>query len=303
MKTQERLTEAYLGAKVMDLDEDAKIIIFSDCHRGTGSHQDEFAKNQNTYLYAMDWYYREGFTYVEAGDGDELWEHPRFKDIKNAHYRVFESIKRFYEAGRLVMIYGNHNNYISDPAYVHRHLDTYYNDYTCETKNFLKGIEPCEALVMRVPETGQEILTVHGHQGDLANDQFNLFTKFSLKYFWRHLHSFGIKNPASPVKNAHKRHKIEKNCSKWIEKNRRVLICGHTHRFKFPREGELPYFNTGCCIYPTNITGIEITGRSIQLIRWRTVFNHEGFLQIKREVIRGPRPLARFDIREMDSPY
>lgn len=298
MKTQERLTQAYKTAQVMDLAPDAKLIFFSDCHRGTGSHQDEFAKNQNVFLYALDWYYREGYTYVEVGDGDELWEHARFRDIKNAHYLVFESIRRYFRAGRLVLIYGNHNSYLKDPAYVRRHLYTYYNDYTCETRDFMPGIVPCEALVLRVPETGQEILTVHGHQGDLANDQFDYFTRFSLKYFWRHLHAFGIKNPASPVKNAHKRHKIEKNCDKWIEKNRRMLICGHTHRFKFPRSGELPYFNTGCCIYPTSITGLEITGRLVQLVRWRTLYNEDGLLQIRREVLRGPKPLDRFDIRE-----
>jgi hypothetical protein len=28
---------------------------------------------------ALDHYWREGFTYIEGGDGDELWEHKDFR--------------------------------------------------------------------------------------------------------------------------------------------------------------------------------------------------------------------------------
>jgi len=45
-------------------------MFFSDCHRSNGSHSDEFTKNRNTYLFALEYYYKNGFTYVEAGDGD-----------------------------------------------------------------------------------------------------------------------------------------------------------------------------------------------------------------------------------------
>ncbi|HEX5351280.1 MAG TPA: hypothetical protein VFW58_06615, partial [Trichococcus sp.] len=77
----------------------------------------------------------------------------------------------------------------------------------------------------------------------------------------------------------------------------KMLICGHTHRFKYPKTKDLPYFNSGCCIYPTSITAIEITGGQIQLVRWKTRVNEDGLLQIKREVMRGPDPIGKFDIR------
>lgn len=260
IKTQQRLTKAYQNARIEYMDENSKYVFFSDCHRGSGGHQDEFTKNRNVYLFALDQYYKDGFTLVEAGDGDELWEHPKFKVIKNAHYHVFLSMKRFFDEGRLILLYGNHNNYLKNPEYVKENYYTYFDDYRKKESNFFKGLKPCEALLLKNQQTGQEILTVHGHQGDFANDQFWIFTMLSVKYFWRHVHAFGVKNPASPVKNVYKRHKIEKNFNKWIEKHKTMLICGHTHRYKYPREGELPYFNTGCCIYPTTITGVEITG-------------------------------------------
>lgn len=181
--------------------------------------------------------------------------------------------------------------------YIKENFYTSYNEYKEADYDFLMGMVAVEALVLKHSETGQEILTLHGHQGDFLNDQFWVPTMISLKCFWRYLHSFGIRNPASPVRNAFKRHKIEKNFKKWIAKNRKMLICGHTHRFKFPREDELPYFNTGSGTYPTIITGIEISNSKIQLIRWKTEPDNKGFLKVTRAVLREPRPIKDFDMR------
>lgn len=301
MRTDHRLTQAYQNARIEYFDEKSRYVFISDCHRGDGGLSDEFTKNENTYRYALDYYFKNGFVYVEAGDGDELWEHPKFKTIKNAHYDVFKSIKNFHDHNRLIIIYGNHNVELRNPKYVEKNFLTYYYEYKKMTADFLKGIKPCEALVLKNKETGQEILTVHGHQGDFPNDQFWLFSMLSLKFFWRYMHAFGFQNPASPVKNINKQHKIEKNCNKWIAKNKMMLICGHTHRFKYPRDQELPYFNTGCCIYPTSMTAIEICDGVIQMVRWRTVPNENGFLKITRAIIRGPDPVISFDIRNTDT--
>ncbi len=297
MRTDERLNNAYNNAKIEYFDENSKYIFFSDCHRGTGGHADEFSKNQNVFKYALEYYFKNGFVYVEAGDGDELWEYPRAKDIKNAHFDAYETIKKFHNDNRFILIYGNHNIYLKDEDYVKRNYYTHYNEFKEERLDFLPGIKPYEAVVLKNKKTQQEIFVVHGHQGDFANDQLWSMTMLSLKYFWKHLHSFGIKNPASPVKNTYKRHKIERNYNKWIQKNKKMLICGHTHRFKFPRKNELPYFNTGCCIYPTIISGIEISEGSIRLVRWKTLVNEEGILQINRAVLRGSEPIEKFDIR------
>lgn len=297
MQTYKRLTEAYKNARIEYFNDSSKFIIFSDVHRGNGSHFDEFSKNQNVFRYALEYYFENGYTYIEAGDGDELWENPHAADIKNAHFHIFETIKKFNDENRLIMIYGNHNIYLKDMDYVREHYYTSYNEYKEANYEFLMDMVPVEAIVLKHIDTGQEILTLHGHQGDFLNDQFWFPTMVSLKYFWRYLHLFGIRNPASPVKNAFKRHKIERNFKKWIAINQKMLICGHTHRFKFPREDDLPYFNTGCCIYPTIITGIEISDGNIQLVRWKTEPNSNGFLKVNRMVLRGPKPIREFNIR------
>ncbi len=300
MQTIKRLMRAYQDASVLEFNRDSKYVFISDCHRGNGSTGDEFSKNRNTYIHAMTHYFDNGFTYVEVGDGDELWEAGRISVIQEAHTDAVNAIKRFHDAGRMIMIYGNHNMRLRDLEYVKYNYYRYYNEFTERFEDLFPGLQPIEALRLVEEETRQEIFVVHGHQGDLANDQLWFVTKFSLRYFWRYFHNFGIKNPASPVKNIFKRHKIEKNYIKWIEQNRMMLICGHTHRFKYPRSGELPYFNTGCCVYPTTITAIELENGQISLIRWKLLVNSDAVLQVQRMVLKGPEPIEKFDLREAD---
>lgn len=79
MNTNKRLTDSYNNAKVEYLNTESKYIIFSDIHRGDDSASDEFTRNQIVFLHALEYYYKNGYRYVEAGDGDELWEYSVFK--------------------------------------------------------------------------------------------------------------------------------------------------------------------------------------------------------------------------------
>lgn len=293
MNTVDRLTQAYTNALTLPFDEHSKIVIISDAHRGNGSLSDEFTKNQNIFIHALRHYNHFGFKLIEAGDGDELWEHHQFSVIKNAHVEAFDVMQEFHDEGRYYLIYGNHNIYLKDPDYTQKHLYHYHNRYTNEHHDFFSGIVAHEAIKLSNPTTHQEILVVHGHQGDLPNDQFWFLSMLSLKYFWRYLHAFGLQNPSSPVKNEHKRHKIERNFTKWIEKTNIPLICGHTHRIKYPLEGELPYYNTGCCIYPDSMTAIEIENNEITLVRWNIRTNEDGQLYVRRNQLYGPSPIPK----------
>lgn len=294
MFTDQRLTEAYKNAKVQYFDKNSKYIFFSDSHRGDDSISDEFTRNQTLMLCALNYYYKEGYTFVEAGDGDELWEHPQFKHIRTAHTDIFTIMKQFYDDKRFIMLYGNHNIFLKNKQYVKHNYYYYYDEYTDQVEELFYGIKPMEGLLLIEKETGQKILVIHGHQGDLMNDQFWIVNMLLLRYFWRFMHLVGFRNPSSPAKNIHKRHKVERNYTKWIAKHGIMLICGHTHRMKFPKEGQLPYFNSGCCIHTKGITGIEIVDNQIMIVQWRVVANSKGNLEIKRSVIRGPEPIANY---------
>ncbi|WP_315115765.1 metallophosphoesterase [Clostridium intestinale] len=293
-----RLNEAYNNARIEEFDDNSKYIFFSDCHRGENTPYDEFSKNQNIFLFALEYYYNNGYTYVEVGDGDELWEHSNFKHIRLAHDEVYTQLKKFFDEDRLIMLYGNHNIQLKYPDFVEKNYYKFYDDYNEEDIELFPGITIYEGVVFRHRDTGQEILTVHGHQGDVLNDSFWYFNMLSVRYFWKFFHSIGFINPASPVRNAEKIHKIERIYSHWIKRHKTMIICGHTHRPHFPKAKELPYFNDGSCVRASGIQGIEIENGEIMLIEWRIRTDSEGDLHIKRKILRGPEPIERFDLRK-----
>jgi predicted phosphodiesterase len=289
-----RLLRAYENGHKMDFDNTSKIIFFSDVHRGDNSISDEFAHNQNIYYHALEDYFNKGYTYIEVGDGDELWEHSKFKHIRGAHNDIYELLRKFYSENRFHMIYGNHNMSFKYPGHVKKNLYEFYCEYQDEVSELFPDIKVHESIIMRHRETNKEVFVVHGHQGDFINDHMWRIMKYINRHFWHYLHIVGFRNPASPAKNRHKRHKIEKNYTKWIKKYRKMLIVGHTHRPKFPSEWEEPYFNTGSCLFPRSITGLELTEGKIGLVDWRIRPDSDGVLHISKVFLKGPEPIEDF---------
>lgn len=298
---KKRLTEAYNNAKIEYFDSNSKYIFFSDCHRGDSTPSDEFAKNQNIFLFALEFYFNNDYTYVEVGDGDELWEHSNFKHIRLAHDDVYSILKKFFNSDRLIMLYGNHNIQLKYKNFVEKNYYKFYDDYNEEEIELFPNIQVHESVVFKHKDTGQEILTVHGHQGDIMNDKIWSFTMLTVRYFWRFLHSVGFINPASPVKSSEKIHKIERIYSDWIKNNKIMIICGHTHRPHFPKVNEIPYFNDGSCVRASGIQGIEIVNGQIMLIEWKIRTSSDGGLHITRKILRGPEPIETFDLRTSSS--
>lgn len=296
MSRDERLSEAYRGARVVEFDDSARYVFMCDCHRGDGSLADEFTRNENTFLHALERYYHSGFTYVELGDGDELWEFRRLRTIHRAHPRVVEAMKRLFDEGRLIRVWGNHDNDLRSQRYVQEYLFTEPDRLAGGERDLFRGIEPCEAVVFRHARTGQELLALHGHQGDFFNDGAWPVAMLSMRYLWRHLHAFGARSPMSPAKNRHQREEIERGYNTWARKHGIGLICGHTHVYAFPRDDEPPYFNAGCCVYPTSITALELADGQMQLVRWGVTANPEGVLQVAKTILRGPKPVSVFHV-------
>jgi predicted phosphodiesterase len=188
--------------------------------------------------------------------------------------------------------------YLKDQEFLQHNFYHFFDDYNEENCELFEGLKAHEALLLRHRVTGQEILALHGHQGDFMNDQMWRFSMLSLRYFWRFMHMIGFRNPASPAKNVHKMHKIERNYNKWIYKHRMMLICGHTHRPKFPKHGELPYFNSGCGVHTKGVTCIEIINNTVMLVEWRIRTDQQGLLRVERQVLRGPQFVSKYDLKK-----
>ena len=75
MQSDKRLTECYQKAladkDIIEVTENTRMVFFSDVHRGDNCLADEFAHNQTIFAYALEYYNKLGYHYLELGDGEE----------------------------------------------------------------------------------------------------------------------------------------------------------------------------------------------------------------------------------------
>jgi len=295
MSSRKRITRTYQTAPRVSFNDDSKFILFSDCHRGDNSFADDFANNRNVYYHALRHYLKEGFTYCELGDGDELWENLEFKSILEAHKNVFQLMQEFFNDGRLYRLLGNHDMVYKNTNYVKKHLYSYFNKVTGKEDPLFPGITFSEGLVLEHETTKQELFLLHGHQADWMNYHGWKFNRFMVRALWRQLQVFGIGDPTSPAKNFKELVKVEKRLKRWIiEHDNLVTIAGHTHRPRFPEPNEIPLFNDGSCVHPRSITGLEIENGCISLIKWQISTTDDGTLRIVRKLLEGPQQLCDY---------
>ena len=80
-----KLDKIFENSEKLSIDDNTKLIIMSDCHRGDGNNYDNFLKNRNIFKAALNYYYDKGFTYIELGDGDEMWEVKNYEVSVDVH--------------------------------------------------------------------------------------------------------------------------------------------------------------------------------------------------------------------------
>jgi len=291
MSAHTRIQKAYKSAKILPIDKNSKLILMSDCHRGTGSGADDFAKNQNIYNAALNHYYREGFTYIELGDGDELWENRHFSMIAREYMHVFSLLGRFHKEGRLHMIYGNHDLDKKDPPWVANNLE-----------NLFPGIKLSDGLVLRHEPSKQEMLLIHGHQADFFNYKMWRLARFLVRYLWQPLELVGVQNPFNSPRSPKRRHGVGRLLVKWSKQENKMLIAGHTHRTAFPNEGEPLYYNVGSTVHRRYITGIEIENDIFSLVKWSVQPRDDNVLIIKREVVESGPVVVQFQKERIFAP-
>lgn len=284
MGYEKRLSKSFEDALILPLNQKSRYILFSDCHRGNGRANDNFLRNEFIYLAALAYYYQCGYTYLELGDGDELWENRSMKKIKEVHRHSFEMLAKFYQQNRLYMVYGNHDMVKKEEAFRKKYFDTYYCDRLLSEHPLCPGICFYSGIILRDSRRKKDIYLTHGHQAGLMNSTFWKANRFLVRYLWRNLELIGVPDPTSAAKNNTRKEKTEKLLSGWARQKEIILITGHTHR---PMAGtkESPYFNTGSCIHPAGITGIEIGNRCITLVKWSLGTRSDQTVYVRREVL------------------
>lgn len=296
MNVMRHLSQIFESAEEIPFDDSSRIVLMSDCHRGDGSWADDFSKNQNLYFAALTQYYDENFTYIELGDGEELWENSNNKlyDIMHMHSDAYWLMSRFYREGRFYSIFGNHDIVKKNNRYTRNNFYTYFDEQEEKNVPLFENIKFGEGLVLRHKASGDKIFLVHGHQADFFNCEIWKITRFLVKYFWKPLELFGVNDPTRTAKNYKKQEKTGRKLTKWAISKKQMLIAGHTHRPVFPEVGEPLYFNDGSCVHPRCITAIEIADGCIILVKWNVKTKEDGTLFVGREILAGPRRLKDY---------
>jgi UDP-2,3-diacylglucosamine pyrophosphatase LpxH len=302
------LDRAYEGAASETVElSTARLIIFSDHHRGARDGADDFRRCEPAYNAALAYYFGEGHRLYLLGDVEELWECSA-KEVLPAYGRTLGLERRFHDAGRYTRFFGNHDDLWQSKMAVHRRLGP-----------LLPGVNVREALHLDVVDgatpLGRLFLT-HGHQGT-AGYEWRAISHPALRYLWRPIQRMLKIASTSPSQDWDLRERHETAMFAWARAHpdRIVLIAGHTHRpifwTKVPdvdysaqiaelqqrlagahdpevqaeleylvaeqrrQEGQARpfpepcYFNTGCCSFGDgDVTGIEICEGEIRLVRW-----------------------------------
>lgn len=288
MNWLKKISEVFNSSEEINFDDNSRIVMMSDCHRGNGSWSDEFMKNQNIYFAALTEYYKKNYTYIEIGDGDELWENKKFYEIIHVHSDAFWLLSKFFNEGRLYFIFGNHDIVKKNDKFIRDNLYQYFDE--CE-KNYIplfENIKLHEGLVLRYSITDDKIFLIHGHQADYLNGELWRLSRFLVRYLWKPLQTIGVNDPTRTARNFKNKEAAGKKLTKWVIKENHMIIAGHTHRPVFPDLGEPPYFNDGSCVHPRCITAIEIAYGYITLVKWSVKTNNDSTLYIGREVLAGP---------------
>lgn len=270
-----RLDMAFQNAPTVPFDDTTRLVFFSDAHRGDNSRADAFRINEPLFLHALRHYYDRGFTYIEVGDGDELWKNRRFDTVRKAHAQVFALFHRFAEGQRLHLLFGNH--------------DIIGNRRQPVNKG---GLIAREGLILQQRHSRQQIFVTHGHQADTKSDMFYQVSRMAVRNIWRRLQLMHLAPITCRNGEEHTPRSYEQFLTSWATERRRVLVCGHTHRPTSAAYGEAPYFNTGYCLAPGILTGLEIQHGEIGLVRWRATPHSTTLFQ--REILSAPRRLKYF---------
>ncbi|MBN1154244.1 metallophosphoesterase family protein [candidate division KSB1 bacterium] len=199
----------------LPLNKHDKYVIMSDLHLGDGKGADNFERNEETLLTALNYYKAQGYHIILLGDVEELWQfdlHEIVQRYKNSIYHILSDFK----PGKVFRVFGNHDSEwggLEDPV-----APVSYHLYGAP-----------EALLI-----DSDIILLHGHQGDSLAEKRAWISRFWVRLF-RIIEPFvrklGYENYAATESQIPKDR--EKILYQWAKSKKIILICGHTHRAMF----------------------------------------------------------------------
>lgn len=284
-----------------------KYIILSDQHKGARNAADDFRFAEKNYLAALDYYYKNGFTLVAIGDCEELWENQPTIVIEKNRSNILEEA-RFLQNDRYYRTFGNHDlewkfsfqrELYLKPVFGEKLkvpegilLKTNYRDaeFNILLSHGHQGDKQSDGnrfsmwFVAAIWTPIQRFIDI---SVNTVVDSFELIDRHNIvMYEWSatrkntifisgHTHKpvFAsmdhIERLLSQIEKAKSGNEAELLKALESELEKRKLEYGDKKYIKTMVKPS--YFNTGCCCFSDgDMTGIEIDGDNIRLIKWKT---------------------------------
>jgi len=115
-KIHRALSKAFYHSETIDVDDDFRLIIFSDHHRGRRDGADDFVPCEKTYTTALQYYLDNHYELCLLGDVEEFWENP-FWIVMKKYKEILLLEKQFHLRTKLYRIWGNHDDYWENLAW------------------------------------------------------------------------------------------------------------------------------------------------------------------------------------------
>ena len=282
-----------------------KFIILSDQHKGAKDAADDFRLAENNYMNALKYYLDNGFYFVNIGDCEELWENkPDIVMLKSGASLQAEA--QFLQAGRYFRTFGNHDLEWKFSFQRDLYLKPVFGNMKVPEGIILTTIHNNEEFRILLTHGHQGDKQSDGNRLSMwivaaiwtpiqrfleisinvISDSFDLVdTHNIIMYEWSNTQ----KNTLFISGHTHKpvfasMDHIER-LIKQIEKateTKDTALANELQQELDKRKKEYgnktfvktmvkpTYFNTGCCCFSDgDITGIEIDGDNIRLVKWK----------------------------------
>ena len=282
-----------------------RFIIFSDQHKGGRDGADDFVLAEPNYMAALEYYNNNDFSLIGLGDCEELWENTLHK-VRDSYPKTFEAEKNFLQRKSFIKVLGNHDLYWGNDPFAwlqlkkiydedvkiyeglilsvvingrpfhifctHGHQGDAQSDGNCFSKFFVARIwAPLQAYLRINPNTvayNNEKKTLHNeimYEWSARQDNTLLITGHthqpvfvSLTHIERLYKELQI---ARLNKDEFRMAELEQEIRR-REKEFSAVSIDYLNM-------KPSYFNSGCCCFVDgDITGIEIDGGQIALVKW-----------------------------------
>ncbi len=207
----------------IDVESD-RFVVLSDMHRGKRDRADDFLPCEEAYLRALAHYEDGRCTLVVLGDAEELWKN-RPEDVLGAYPEAYRREAEFHADGRLLRIWGNHDEEWASTVLVEHVLGPAFPG---------RSLRVGESLLLDVVQGDEPLGTlfvVHGHQGTGLSDTLAFLARFTVRFVWKPLQHVTNLSRNAPSSNRRVREKHNHATRRWAEKHEKLmLVTGHTHR-------------------------------------------------------------------------